>query len=194
MGTKGSQTRAKLLDATRALIEKRGYYGAGLNQIIETSGAPRGSLYYHFPSGKDQIVAEAVAQAGAEIAAALSATEDGDSPTAPTEGRGSADLATDLLTVLGNRLEATGWAAGCPVAQVTLDIAATSDQIQAKCAAAYESWERAIRDRLAAEQRPDAEDLATSLLAMVEGGLLLARAKRSRAPLEQVGRVIRSML
>ena len=67
MGQKGLETRARLLDATLDLVEAGGYSGAGLNQVIAASGAPRGSLYFHFPGGKDQLVGEALAAAGHEV-------------------------------------------------------------------------------------------------------------------------------
>lgn len=184
MGAKGTETRCKLLGATRALVEKHGYFGAGLNQIIETSGAPRGSLYFHFPAGKDQLVAEAVAQAGSEITALIDQAEPGDTATA----------VTSLLTVFGDRLEASDWHHGCPVATVTLDVAAANDTIQAECAAAYAAWEGALRIRLQADGRSDAADLAAAILAMIEGALLLARAQRNREPLERVARTIHAML
>ncbi|MFE9575779.1 TetR/AcrR family transcriptional regulator [Nocardia sp. NPDC006044] len=184
MGAKGTETRSRLIGATRELVEKHGYFGAGLNQIIETSGAPRGSLYFHFPGGKDQLVAEAVAQAGNEISALIDAVEPGD----------TAGAATSLLNAFGDRLEASEWSQGCPVATVTLDVSAANDVIQAECASAYARWEEALRIRLRADGHPDAADLAAAILAMIEGALLLARAQRSREPLERVARTIRTML
>ncbi|MEV6254441.1 TetR/AcrR family transcriptional regulator [Nocardia sp. NPDC051911] len=184
MGVKGTETRGKLVDAARTLVERHGYYGAGLNQILAASGAPRGSLYFHFPGGKDELVATAVAQAGKEIAALIDAIEPGD----------AAEAASRLLRAFGDRLEASGWQQGCPVATVALDVAAANDPIQAECAAAYAAWEQALRIRLRADGRDDADDLAAAVLAMVEGALLLARAQRSREPLERVERTLRAMI
>ncbi|MEU2030143.1 TetR/AcrR family transcriptional regulator [Nocardia amamiensis] len=184
MGVKGTETRGKLVDATRALVERHGYYGAGLNQILASSGAPRGSLYFHFPGGKDELVAAAIAQAGKDIAMLIDTIEPGDTAAA----------ATRLLNAFGDRLEASGWQQGCPVATVALDVAAANDPIQAECAAAYTAWEEALRIRLRADGRDDADDLAAAVLAMVEGALLLARAQRSREPLERVERTLHNLI
>ena len=59
-----SSAREEILQATTALLEKQGSHATGLNEIIRESGAPKGSLYYYFPEGKDQLVSEAVLVAG----------------------------------------------------------------------------------------------------------------------------------
>ncbi|MGP4099636.1 TetR/AcrR family transcriptional regulator [Nonomuraea sp. KM90] len=186
MGRKGDETRGRLLDATQELIESGGYYGAGLNQVIAASGMPRGSLYFHFPGGKDAMVAEALRRAGREIDQAVRDLA-GSAPDA-------AALVTGVLGLLGDRLEASGWRKGCPVATVALEMAATDDPLQEVCAEVYDSWEGALRDRLAADGHPDPDDLATTVLALVEGALLLARTHRSRDPLDRVTRKITAFL
>ncbi|MFC5828897.1 TetR/AcrR family transcriptional regulator [Nonomuraea insulae] len=186
MGRKGDETRGRLLDATRDLIEAGGYYGAGLNQVIAASGMPRGSLYFHFPGGKDHMVAEALKRGGREIDQIVRDLSD----AAPD----TLTLVTGLLALLADRLEGSLWRKGCPVATVALEMAATSDPLQEVCAEVYGSWEQALRDRLIADGHPDADDLATTVLALIEGALLLARAHRSREPIDRVARRVALLL
>ncbi|MFE2559151.1 TetR/AcrR family transcriptional regulator [Streptomyces sp. NPDC059352] len=184
MGQKGAETRDRLLDATQELVETAGYFGTGLNQVVAVSGAPRGSLYFHFPGGKDQLVGESVRRAGQAFGDALGEPADADpSPAEFVEG---------VLRRLGDRLAESGWRKGCPVATVALETAAVNDPLQEACSEVYASWEAALRTRLAS--RPDADDLAVTVLALVEGALLLARAHRSRDPLERVARQIHTLL
>ncbi|WP_336083550.1 TetR/AcrR family transcriptional regulator [Nocardia sp. SSK8] len=180
MGTKGAETRCKLIKATRSLIESHGYFGTGLNQIVRTSGAPRGSLYFHFPGGKDELVAAAVADSGIEIAEMIRTTEASD----------ARDLARQVITFLGDRLEASDWTVGCPVAAVALDTASTNDAVQQACSATYRLWEDALRERLIGFGHPEPERVSTAALALIEGGLVLARAHRSRRPLRQLADTI----
>ncbi|WP_113699508.1 TetR/AcrR family transcriptional regulator [Nonomuraea lactucae] len=184
MGQKGAETRDRLLDATQELVETGGYAAAGLNQVIAASGAPRGSLYFHFPEGKDQLVGESVRRAGRTIGAAL---EDlaGSSPSV-------AEFVEGALRFLGDRLEESGWRKGCPVATVALDMASTSDPLQEACSRVYTSWESALRARL--DGHPDADDLSVTILALIEGALLLARTHRSREPLSRVSRQITALV
>ncbi|TGW02048.1 TetR/AcrR family transcriptional regulator, partial [Mesorhizobium sp. M2D.F.Ca.ET.145.01.1.1] len=53
-----TDTRTRMIEATALLLRRRGYHGTSLNDILTASGAPRGSLYFHFPGGKDQLVIE----------------------------------------------------------------------------------------------------------------------------------------
>ncbi|WP_067570548.1 TetR/AcrR family transcriptional regulator [Nocardia acidivorans] len=184
MGQKGAETRDRLLDATQELMETSGYFGAGLNQVVAASGAPRGSLYFHFPGGKDQMVGASIRRAGTAI---------GDSLTALADTTGSArEFLAAILRQLGDRLEDSGWRKGCPVATVALETAATNDPLQQAVSEVYTDWETTLRTRLA--DRPDAEDLAVTLLALIEGALLLARAHRSREPLNSVARQLNTLL
>ncbi|MFF8840350.1 TetR/AcrR family transcriptional regulator [Streptomyces sp. NPDC015130] len=184
MGLKGAETRDRLLDATQELIEAGGYLGAGLNQVIAASGAPRGSLYFHFPGGKDQLVGESVRRAGRAIGGELESLAD--------SSHSVTEFVEAVLRHLGERLEESGWHKGCPVATVALETASTNDPLQEACSEVYTSWEAALRARLAGH--PDGDDLAITILALVEGALLLARTHRSKEPLDRVARRIGALV
>lgn len=184
MGQKGADTRCRLLAAARSLIESRGYFGTGLNQILEVSAAPRGSLYYHFPGGKDQIVTEALAEAGAEIGAVIATTEAADA---------RAYLAR-LVEMLGDRLEGSGWTSGCPIAGVALDASSSNAVVQQACSSVYQEWETVLRRRLTEYGHPEPERLATAALALIEGGMILSRTHRDRAPLRRIADTIETLV
>ena len=183
--TKGEITRAKLVDATAELLRRQGYHATGLAEIVAESGAPRGSLYHYFPAGKDELAVEALAKSGelwrARIEAAIADAPDLDRAIAAIIELFAADLA------------ASGFQHGCPVAAVALET--TSPAVAAAVAAHYATWQAGIAARLIALgfAKAPAHELATVALAMFEGGLLLARVARDRAPLDAVGRTLRMM-
>ncbi len=185
---KGDATRARMIETTAELLQQQGYHATGLSQIIEASGAPKGSLYFHFPGGKEELACAALAESGAAWRALLEQVIDGvDDPRAAIVA---------VCRALADELERSRFQNGCPIATVALEAAASSDAVQATCAEQYRIWQLLIERRLAALGVPEraAEDAATMVLAAIEGAMLLARTHRSREPLERVGRVLASLL
>jgi TetR/AcrR family transcriptional regulator, lmrAB and yxaGH operons repressor len=184
--SKGERTRKKLVDATGALLRRQGFHGTGLSDIIAESGAPRGSLYFYFPGGKDELACAALEAAGAEWRARIGAAVGAAPDLAGALGAVVELLASDLV--------ASRYAHGCPVAAVALE--ATSEPVRAAIAAHYAVWERGIAAhfRAAGLAAAPARQLATVALAAIEGALLLARVQRSTAPLVAVGQTLRAMI
>ena len=179
MGTKGTATRARLIEGARELLEAHGYAGTGLNQVLSASGAPRGSLYFHFPGGKDELVTAALEAAGAEVGTAITGLAE-DAPDAVV-------LVQRMVDLFTARMVESDFTKGCPLAATAVDVAATNDRVHEVCTRVYTSWQQQLATRLVAEGRaPEAADArAWSALSLVEGAILLARATRDRAPLDR---------
>jgi TetR/AcrR family transcriptional repressor of lmrAB and yxaGH operons len=169
---KGERTRATILDTTSALLRRQGYAATGLNQIVDEAGAPKGSLYFHFPGGKDELVAAAMIQAADAWRAELFAAIGGETDLART------------LTIVGDRLarelETSSFLHGCPIATVTLEASSTNPLLQAVISERYTVLEQVIADRViaAGATRAHARSVALLVLSSLEGALLLARAHR----------------
>jgi TetR/AcrR family transcriptional repressor of lmrAB and yxaGH operons len=177
-----TDTKRRIVAKAAELLHRGGYHATGIQQLTATGELPRGSLYFHFPGGKEELACAALDHAGDQLRAALEETFHAHSSV-------SAGLAA-ALEQLGARLEASGWHEGCPIATTTLEMAAASEPIRATCSRIFASWTRIIAERLIAEGvAPDrAEHLGTVALAAIEGALLLARAHRSTAPLDAIRR------
>ncbi|HEX4353909.1 MAG TPA: helix-turn-helix domain-containing protein, partial [Polyangiales bacterium] len=63
--------RERMVLAAAALLSERGVAGTSFAEVIEKSGAPRGSIYHHFPEGKDALTAEAIALVGQHVLARI---------------------------------------------------------------------------------------------------------------------------
>ena len=59
-----SDARRKMIESAAILLATRGLEGTSFSDVLERSGAPRGSIYHHFPEGKDELVDAAIALAG----------------------------------------------------------------------------------------------------------------------------------
>ena len=170
-------TRARMLETTARLLQHRGYYGTSLSEILAESGAPRGSLYFHFPGGKDQLVVEATRAAVEETTAALRETLAG--AASPARGvRAFAEAVAGLM-------RESGYTFGCPVAPVILDATGGLDELAELCRGASEEWVRLLRGSLATAGVPEprADALALLVVASIEGLLLVARAYRDCGPI-----------
>jgi TetR/AcrR family transcriptional repressor of lmrAB and yxaGH operons len=185
MNAKGEQTRDRMLTTTAELLRRQGYHATGLLQIVQHSGTPKGSMYFHFPGGKDELAAQALRQAAtswrATLSQALSAT--------------AGDLAGDLARVcdlLAAELESTAYTHGCPLATVTLETAADNPVLRAVAAEQYRGWETLISERLRAEglAAEQADAAATLVLSSIEGALLLSRAYHDTTPLKRVAALL----
>src|ERR1700687_4165705 len=64
---KASDSKGKTLAAAAKLFRQRGYHGTALHDILVAAGSPRGSLYFHFPKGKEEIGEAALALAAAAV-------------------------------------------------------------------------------------------------------------------------------
>jgi TetR/AcrR family transcriptional repressor of lmrAB and yxaGH operons len=173
-------SREAFLATTSRLLRRQGYAATGLNEIVAASGAPRGSLYFHFPGGKEELAVTAMQGAGARLAGAIEAV------------LGSSEDVGEALARLVDGLAAglvdSGYANGCPIATVALEAAGTSEPIRDAAAGAFDSWLDALRRRLRAAglDSEDAARRAVLVLAAIEGALILARAQRDPAPLTAV--------
>ena len=136
MSSKGQQTQEKILSATLDLIERQGFHNTGLQQIIKASGAPKGSLYFHFPDGKDQIVALALEQGtqliGSMIEHAFNMAD-------------NLEVAVGwLFDGLSVRLQSSAFEKGCPVATVALEVNEQHPDVLEACRKAFDQWQGAI--------------------------------------------------
>jgi AcrR family transcriptional regulator len=174
------QTRQKILDSARELFQRQGYHATGLNQVLAEGGAPKGSLYFHFPGGKEQLAAEAVTLSARQLRETL-VDLTARAPDIPTAVR-------TIAEVLGARLEASDFRSGCPIATVALEAASDSSHVRQACADGYRGWLDVIASRLRAEgmDNASASELALLTLSAIEGALLLARVERDITPLGRV--------
>jgi TetR/AcrR family transcriptional regulator, lmrAB and yxaGH operons repressor len=173
-------SREAFITTTGELLRRQGYTATGLNEIVALSGAPKGSLYFHFPGGKAQLAAAAMTHTGAALTGAIEAI------LASSEDLGEA--LGNLIDALASSLQASGYADGCPIATVTLEAAGDCEALRSAATGAFDAWLAVLQTRIAAAGL-DAETAARRallVLACIEGALILARARQDLAPLQAV--------
>jgi TetR/AcrR family transcriptional repressor of lmrAB and yxaGH operons len=184
---KGESTRTTMLGATVDLMQRKGIAGTGLREVVDQAGAPRGSIGFHFPGGKEQLTTEAVRAAAGAFAAGLEKAFAGVSAVEGVER---------VAGAMARNLEATGFERGCPLATTALETAAASALIAEACDDGFGAWQAPIAKALSRDgfTGAQARDRATLVLSALEGALILARAKHDAGPVRTVARQLRPLL
>lgn len=181
-------TRDRMIETTARLLQERGYFGTSLSDILTRSGAPRGSLYFHFPGGKPQMVAEATRISITEATESLRQSL----ADAPTPGRG----VRNFIEATAQMMERSNYTFGCPVAPIVLDAHGELEELAELCRTAFDEWTGLMRD--AFEEAGMAPERAQTLALMVEatheGLFLIARARRSIEPLLVVAAEVEELI
>src|SRR3984893_17226558 len=169
-------SRDAFIRATGMLLRRQGYSATAVNEIVARSGAPKGSLYFLFPGGKEALAVAAMARSGERLRRAIVAILDSGAALGESLGR--------LVDAMAIGLEGSSFKDGCPIATVTLEAASGSDAVRAAADAVFATWLGALQARLLAAglTADQAERRALLVLAAIEGALILARARRDTGP------------
>ncbi len=173
----GRAPRQRMVLAAAALLSERGLAGASFSEVIERSGAPRGSIYHHFPEGKDRLAAEAIELVGGHVLGLLR----------QGEGATPRQVVHRFVDAWRAVLVKSDCNAGCAIAAVANE-RLEHPELAARAAAVFVAWERELKERLVAAGMPRAKAgrAASLILAAVEGALILCRARREIGPLDAV--------
>jgi TetR/AcrR family transcriptional repressor of lmrAB and yxaGH operons len=180
-----TSSRERMVRAAVELFRERGYAATSFHDVIERSGAPRGSIYHHFPEGKQQLAREAIHWYAERTIRALDRAV----------AAGSALDVLDLFVAASrDSLVASDFTAGCAIAGVTLDLGMAEEPIRTSVAVAFVRWRDALADVFGREGATPAQArrLAHFVVAAAEGALLLARAQRDAQPIDDVAVELRT--
>ena len=174
-------TRQRMVQATCELLEEQGYHATGLSEILQRSDTPRGSLYYYFPEGKEELAIEAIEQQGrlieSRLREAIAASDD------------AAEAIGGLFCRLAHAASTSGARALSPLAVVALESSSTNERLRQTCAAIYEDWRALFEVKLlTCGFAPEhAASLSLMILGSMEGAMMLTKTLRSGDPLHQTG-------
>lgn len=166
-----------MVEATAKLLQKQGFHGTGLNEIIQVSGSPKGSIYHHFPGGKEELAVAAIQWTKDQVHSYL---------TFQLKKEQSAKAAiARLIHDSAIQFDEGTYFRGVPVIALTLENATTSLAIRSACKEAFEDWESVIAEKLVASgfNQAKAANLASVTHSMMQGAAAISFAKESSEPL-----------
>jgi TetR/AcrR family transcriptional repressor of lmrAB and yxaGH operons len=182
---KAPDSKGKTLAAAARLFRQQGYHGTALHDILAVGGSPRGSLYFHFPNGKEEIGEAALTLAGEAVRHAIAG--------AAETSENAEIFLVRIIRGMAADLERSDYKEGCPIATTALETAAQSEVLGAATRSAFQKWELEIKRGLErfGMTSGDADLLATQVLSQLEGALLLARTYRSLEPIQRAEQAVK---
>jgi TetR/AcrR family transcriptional regulator, lmrAB and yxaGH operons repressor len=176
--SKRGDTRTKMLISAAEVMRERGAAGVTIDEVLTRSGAPRGSVYYHFPDGRNQILTEALRYAGDAITADID----------DAVGRGAKVLLRQFVEFWERVLADSDFNAGCPVVAAAIGSADDDVLLAAEAARIFAHWRTALTRAFVADGfvEEDADSLAVMSISTLEGAVVLCRSLRTSGPLRKV--------
>lgn len=177
-----------MIRSAARLFQRQGYLGTGLVQVVEECGAPRGSIYFHFRGGKEELalaVIEYWARGTIDLVHRCA-----------RNANDAAGMITLLAESFAATLERSGFVQGCAVATTALEMSPASDRLRAASDRLFVEWQAALRDHLVTAGLPGdrAEPLGNLIVSTMEGALILARTARDTRPLYLAGQELAAVV
>jgi len=175
-----------MVRSAASLIRTRGVNATSFSEVLADSGAPRGSIYHHFPNGKEQLAGDAIRWTSERVLAHQRTCR-------ATTPAGVLDCFIDMWRQV---VLASGGAAGCVVAGVAIDTVAADRALIDVVRATFRSWVDLLAEQLVAVGVPArrASRIALATVAGMEGALILSRAEGHAGPLETVAAELKRLL
>ncbi|MFF3943019.1 TetR/AcrR family transcriptional regulator [Streptomyces phaeofaciens] len=181
-------SRERIVAGAADMISRRGLSATSIREMAKHAKAPLGSTYHYFPEGKQQLATEAVRFTGEWVARSLRKELE----AGPTSGLKA------FLDLWRRIVVESDFHAGCPVLAVAIEEPQDSEISPALTAAAevFEQWEALLADSLRAHgaEPEQAAQLATLVVAAVEGTVAMCRAKRSTEPLDRTAEQLQALI
>jgi TetR/AcrR family transcriptional repressor of lmrAB and yxaGH operons len=179
-------TRHRMLLAAADLLREKGAAAVTVDEVLSRSGAPRGSVYHHFPDGRSQLLVEALHHAGDSITAVIDQAAD----------QGCVRLVRQFVAFWERTLADSDFTAGCPVVAAAIGSADDEPALTAIAGGIFGRWRDALTRAFVADGFDDADaaSLAVTCIAALEGAVVLCRSTRTAEPLHAVAKQIEFLI
>jgi AcrR family transcriptional regulator len=184
---KVSSAREGLIGAAVELFRARGYEGVGVAELLERSGAPRGSLYFHFPGGKEEIGVEAVKRVGEVVATQLRELNE--------SGVTIDTFVERVFQETARGISDREYHASCPIAAIAAEMGTANPSLGVAVREAFAAWEQEMRNAAKTRGMSDANAaaFASAMLASIEGAMVVSKAQRCVDPHINAARAMKAL-
>ncbi|QUQ62763.1 TetR/AcrR family transcriptional regulator [Kutzneria sp. CA-103260] len=187
MSPRRSDSRERMVRSAAALLREYGANATTLDRVLTHSGAPRGSLYHHFPGGRTQLVEEAVALAGRHVGGLIDRAALTEDPVETIDA---------FFALWREQLLTQQFRTGCPIAAVAVETNDDAPQLAESAGRIFGEWRQTLTGILTRGGVPEerAKRLASLIVTVVEGALIVCRAEQSIEPLDAAAAEVRELV
>jgi len=161
-------------------MRRHGFEATSFKDVWEFTSTPRGSVYFHFPDGKQQLGLDVIVSA---VETLLEWTGN-----AEAKSSGVNDFVVALTKEMADFLEDSGFDEGCPIAAIAIETSPRSEVLRTASSEAFQTWAQRIADILITRgvDARTAPSRATAITAALQGAVVISKADRSRYALDMV--------
>jgi AcrR family transcriptional regulator len=171
---RSTDARERAIATAERLFRSQGYAATGLAQIIEESGSPKGSFYFHFPGGKEELAAETIKTFTAQGLAAI----DQVARATPGDPRGFVSMLCDVFAA---EMRASDYQLGCVLQNIAAEKAPGDPVLTPLLIQGLQGWVAAVERHLTLCGVIGSGNTALALVATLEGARTMSRATSSDA-------------
>lgn len=173
-----SDSKERMITAARRLFRAHGYAGTALSDVVAESGGPRGSLYFHFPGGKEELATEVALLHAADVISQANRTA--------SATHTAAEFVAGFLGHIRDSFVASDYTQGCAVAPIVLEATPVSQPLSEVTRRGFGDLIATVAARLEEKGvgHERARELGSLLFTTMEGALIVARALRSPEPFD----------
>jgi len=181
-------TKSLIIDVATKLFQQKGYKGVGLNEILKTCNISKGSLYHHFPNGKEELLIACLQSLNEEIMKDIVEMFN----RYPT----TEEATNVMITKLIDNFETEGTLTGYTFSSMVSEMASLSDSVRNACAKLYSEIQTIYFHKLVADgfSNDEASSNALMMTASIEGGMLLCLTQKASEPLQVIAKVLPPIL
>lgn len=188
MSPRKSDARQRVVTTAARMLAQHGLNATSIREMAKRADAPLGSTYHHFPKGKHELVIEAVQFAGDQVSEGLDKA---------LAAGGTAGIER-FIRGWRNILIGSDFHVGCPVMAVAVEepMDGMAEDLLQATARVFDDWKQKLVRSLVERGRDDvtASQLATLIVASLEGALVLCRAHRNIQPFDEVASQLNGLL
>lgn len=181
-------TKSLIMDISASLFQQKGYLGVGLNEILKACNLSKGSLYHHFPNGKEELLIACLHSLNDTITTDMKEIFKNYSSTL--------DATQAMIEKLIDQYDRNGMITGYTFSSIVSEIGSLSEPVRTVCALSFTKIEEIYSNKLVADgfSEETAHSVALMMTASIEGGIMLCLTKKTSDPLKIVSQVLPSLL